>query len=74
MPENKGCTSCKQLHRRAQKAEGEVMKLRAQLAEKRSTWDSGERRAEASERDRQMAALEPFWPVAGCYSGNGSEQ
>lgn len=52
----KGCKDCTKFHRRAQKAEAELQKLKT----KPTTWDSTERIIEARERDEMMNTLERF--------------
>lgn len=47
------CENCKALHRRAQKAEAEVERLKKQMSTMRvNPWASESRQAEAEERDR----------------------
>lgn len=54
------CQNCQRMHRRAQKAEGEVARLQRQLvtALKVNMWASAERQIEAVERDRMALVIQ----------------
>lgn len=56
----------KHMHRRAQRAESDLRKLRKafnRAAVARSAWDSPERQQEAAERDRMMETVGRFAPI-----------
>ncbi len=53
------CRRCSEMHRRLQKAEGEVLRLRKKLeARPLDTWASPERQSEAVDRDLMAGAID----------------
>jgi hypothetical protein len=55
------CGKCTQYHRKVQKLESEIIKLKKQLSQSRvDPWASESRKAEAIERDRTAQIIETY--------------